>query len=1147
LGTSTSQFQVSLVPDGDPLSITTALGGTFQRANQARTFAGNNSNPLTQTNLDVLVGTTVQFDGANQGYAGTPSGTPPDNTLTISGYSGTTITATGAAAADYYIGSMVRYTATGGTAPAALVSGNTYFVKTVAQDSTTFTLTIAELPDAAAITISGGTATTQTLVPIGISIDKNIVHAKNSSFVEKDMVQYSFPEDGAIQTNNNKLFYFVSKVWDAHNFLLSPTSFVPPVATGGVTTDIFNDGQILRVHAFTTGTSTFSFTDAGTSDLKVSVLVVGGGAGGSGRHSGGGGAGGLVFVPDLQLAVNTNYTATVGAGGATETDVNYLNEVDVQGKNSVFGPLTALGGGRAGNQNNGGARGYNGRDGGSGGGGNWAFGTFGNGIQPAQSGQSGAPYGFGNRGGANVAADPGYGGGGGGGAGTPGTDGNSRQGGQGGDGLRSAIIFGKEYVFSDIFGSTYGQDGYFAGGGGGGMWSDPQGTGPGKGGAGGGGQGGYATSNSDAFGRSGLANTGGGGGGGGGSAQNQTGGLGGSGIVLVSYPITEKQQTFAVASGGSESTHTDHLGITWKVHRFTNTGSNTFTVQSPGNFGFEYLLIGGGGAGGIHHGGGGGGGGFIEGHIPLTAQSYNVVVGAGGVGNPGANSPNRNEPNGQNTTAFGLTALGGGGGGSYSTGNGAQGGSAGGAQNWVQVNGQQVPIRGSQGNMGGHSLSATVDQGGGGGGAGSPGSTDSARRGGIGRVSYITGSKVYYAGGGGSANYESAPQIRQPNELGGGGSGGVGPHNASPPLLSIGNPGVANTGGGGGGAGNLYATGANGGSGVAIVRYPIGFASGFPGLPGGIDEVNALKATGGNLIYNIYQNNNWYKVHAFTSTGSSTFSVSSLGSIAPGEVEYLIVGGGGGGGAHCGGGGGAGGFLTGTATVATGSLPIVVGAGGARGGTDTRGNNGSNSTALGLTAFGGGGGGTIADGGIGNGNPGGSGGGAGGGQGITNTGGAGTAGQGFRGGNSGPRQGQNNVSGAGGGGAGGSTQDRSVSHDPTKINGGPGLPSSIMGPTFWFAGGGGSGTYQAVDAGDGGRGGGGGGSSARGLTGLGNQEDTFGVSPTANGTTAPGSLGYPGDGVPNSGGGGGGGNGENSSQRSSAGGSGIVVIRYRIG
>ena len=70
-----------------------------------------------------------------------------------------------------------------------------------------------------------------------------------------------------------------------------------------------------------------------------------------------------------------------------------------------------------------------------------------------------------------------------------------------------------------------------------------------------------------------------------------------------------------------------------------------------------------------------------------------------------------------------------------------------------------------------------------------------------------------------------------------------------------------------------------------------------------------------------------YRVHTFTSVGTSTLTVTYGG-----LVEYLIVAGGGGGSKICGGGGGAGGMLTGTAAASIGANSIVVGGGGAGGG-----------------------------------------------------------------------------------------------------------------------------------------------------------------------------------------------------------------------
>jgi PKD repeat protein len=267
-----------------------------------------------------------------------------------------------------------------------------------------------------------------------------------------------------------------------------------PETTGGEITQITIDGGTYRLHAFTAD-GTFS-TDQ---EHDVEVLVVGGGGAGAypghtGHKSAGAGAGGVINHPSY--SVSGTVSVNVGDGGngpATEDDWN-----NAGGEQSTFGSLTALGGGYGGhNHYNDGLNG-DGENGGSGGGGDAGGGSSyaGAGLQPNQNGDSGT-YGYGNDG-----ADSGDGGGGG--AGETASSEN------GGDGI---------YV-GDIFGTSYGVNGWF--GGGGGAW------GGGDGGAGGGGSG--ATDNSPPG--DGI-NTTGGGGGSGHQAEGSPGGEGGSGIVLV--------------------------------------------------------------------------------------------------------------------------------------------------------------------------------------------------------------------------------------------------------------------------------------------------------------------------------------------------------------------------------------------------------------------------------------------------------------------------------------------------------------------------------------------------------------------------------------------------------------------------------------
>jgi hypothetical protein len=228
-----------------------------------------------------------------------------------------------------------------------------------------------------------------------------------------------------------------------------------------------------------------------------------------------------------------------------------------------------------------------------------------------------------------------------------------------------------------------------------------------------------------------------------------------------------------------------------------------------------------------------------------------------------------------------------------------------------------------------------------------------------------------------------------------------------------------------------------------------------------------VEATGGTII-DTEIGGVLYRIHKFTATGNSTFTVTKGG-----EIEYLIVAGGGAGGCgnsnEGGGGGGAGGLLTGTVSVTPQAYTVTVGAGSA-GTTDTGTNspNGSNSVAFGLTAIGGGSGGCCS---AASGSSGGSGGG-GGGCGGARPGGSGTAGQGNAGG-----QGQwivgaypeNGVNGNGGGGGGaGSPGISGAFRDPFNgttlgsIGGeGQGLRLNITGDFLPYATGGSGGRGRA--------------------------------------------------------------------------------------
>jgi hypothetical protein len=269
-----------------------------------------------------------------------------------------------------------------------------------------------------------------------------------------------------------------------------------------------------------------SFTSSGTFSVpsgvtSVDVLVVaGGGSGGAGSpgSSAGGGAGGLIFMPEYPVTPSGTVSVTVGCGGGSVNSPSNGNN----GQDSVFGTLTAKGGGfGAGSSVQ-----PSGGPGGSGGGAseNAATGTGGTATQPTQPGNSGA-YGFGNAGGDYIGS--GFKTGGGGGAGATGGPGGGGQ--CGPDATKGDGGAGRAYTISD--GTT---PVYYAGGGG--AAGHPDNAGPsGCGGQGGGGQGsGGNTGRPGAPGANGQANKGGGGGGTTALASSVSG-QGGKGIVIVRY------------------------------------------------------------------------------------------------------------------------------------------------------------------------------------------------------------------------------------------------------------------------------------------------------------------------------------------------------------------------------------------------------------------------------------------------------------------------------------------------------------------------------------------------------------------------------------------------------------------------------------
>ena len=318
---------------------------------------------------------------------------------------------------------------------------------------------------------------------------------------------------------------------------------------------------------------------------------------------------------------------------------------------------------------------------------------------------------------------------------------------------------------------------------------------------------------------------------------------------------------YITATGGTIVTNGD-----FKTHIFTSDGSFSISaVGNPANAVVDYLVVAGGAGGGgspVPAGGmgGGGAGGFrlsagqcipaptmsplgaCVARLPVSVQSYPIIVGGGGTAGPATVTPPNNcqqGGTGGNSVFSTITSAGGGGGGSATTripngspcaaeGNGVAGGSGGGGsyrnpgRDAIGGAGNTPPVSPPQGNPGGQACGAYAPDypGSGGGGAGAvggPGQPGNAGDGGVGSFiadpyigptapSYGTpgpvGSVRYFAGGGGGGG-----------SSGSGGSGGGAAGGSS----ATGSAGTPNTGGGGGGGG--FAAGGAGGSGIVMIRY----------------------------------------------------------------------------------------------------------------------------------------------------------------------------------------------------------------------------------------------------------------------------------------------------------------------------------------
>ncbi len=162
------------------------------------------------------------------------------------------------------------------------------------------------------------------------------------------------------------------------------------------------------VETFTTVGSTTWTAPVGVTTVEYLVVGGGGGAGnGYDNAGGGGGGGGMVLTGTINVTPGESYTVTVGNGGIGGANTR-TNNAGTDGENSVFGSITALGGGQGQGSRTGGVAGS------------------------AQVSNTTAPTGGAGSGG-------GFGGKGGGGAGGAGSSNSGTTGGAGGAGVSSSL------------------------------------------------------------------------------------------------------------------------------------------------------------------------------------------------------------------------------------------------------------------------------------------------------------------------------------------------------------------------------------------------------------------------------------------------------------------------------------------------------------------------------------------------------------------------------------------------------------------------------------------------------------------------------------------------------------------------------------
>ena len=262
-------------------------------------------------------------------------------------------------------------------------------------------------------------------------------------------------------------------------------------------------------------------------------------------------------------------------------------------------------------------------------------------------------------------------------------------------------------------------------------------------------------------------------------------------------------------TGGTVTTYTSGA-TTYSVNTFLTSGN--LVVGDTRNV--TALIVGGGGQGGglaagagtYGFGGGGGGAVLYRTGYSITAATYSMVIGEGG--NEASSTPE----SGLDTTGFGVTATGGGGGQTVEGAQGQSGANGGGAGYSFSGGTGTAPSATGwtvyAGNNGSAGYNGNAHGGGGGGGAGGVGTAGTASLGGAGGSGQqITiGGNSYYWGAGGAGSVQGGAGGGTAGVAGVGGAGGAGA--ATGGTASVGDTGNSIN----NGATGIVATGANGGA-----------------------------------------------------------------------------------------------------------------------------------------------------------------------------------------------------------------------------------------------------------------------------------------------------------------------------------------------